>query len=342
MRQVGTLAHENHARKLICYLTSQGIGCKCDVAFEPQNGHMSYQIWIQDEDRIGEAEKIFAEFEKDPTNAKFDALEPEPEQGSSEEGLGSEPPVHRFKSNLTYFFIALCTLVFFYSMLQKLELVKIFGTEKASQMLTPIQAQLMFDLPPGGADVPYWKGGYGWVVAKLKGEDPSSGEGPLFTSIREGQVWRLFTPSILHKDLLHILFNMLWVWYLGRPIEQRIGPFRMLIFTLIAGILTNLLQYLMSGPFFIGYSGIVTALAGFIWMRERIAPWEGYPLTKGTVLFLLFFILAILGLQTVSFFIQVFTTYSFAPNIANTAHIAGAVIGMILGRFRFFAQRIKS
>lgn len=98
----------------------------------------------------------------------------------------------------------------------------------------------------------------------------------------------------------------------------------------------------MSGPFFIGYSGIITALAGFIWMRERLAPWEGYPLNRGTIYFLLFFILAILGLQVAAFFIQVLTTYDFAPNIANTAHISGAVIGALLGRRKFFAQKVHA
>lgn len=339
MRQVGTLSHENHARRFVNYLTQQGIGCKCEVSFEPLNGHMAYQIWIQDEDRIEEAGTLFSEFEKNPSSSKFDAPEPEPEPVPEKEEEIKPQVSHAFKPYFTYFIIALCSMIFLLGILQKMDLAKIVGTEKASEMLTPIQTELMYDLPPGN-DAPYWKGIYGWIVAKIKGE--TFQEGPLFDSIRQGQVWRLFTPCILHKDLLHILFNMLWVWYLGRPIEQRIGFFRLLFFTLVVGILSNTIQYLMSGPFFIGYSGVVTGLAGFIWMRERIAPWEGYPLTKGTILFLLFFIIAIFGLQVVSFFIEVFTKYNFAPNIANAAHIAGAIIGAILARFRFFKQRIKS
>ena len=76
-------------------------------------------------------------------------------------------------------------------------------------------------------------------------------------------------------------------------------------------------------------------------MREREAPWEGYPLNRATILFLLFFIGAIFVLQVVAFLIQIFSSYNFAPNIANTAHIAGAVIGAILAKSRFFAQRVK-
>lgn len=346
MRQIGTLPHENNARRLINYYKKLEIESSCEVVFEPQSSHMNYQIWIKDEDKIDEASQIFAEFEKNPTDSKFDAPEPEPEPIPEpvDDGSVPEKPSHHFHTYLTYFLIALCAFVFFISTLQRIEITK---TKKVEE-ITPIQALLMYDVPErfdnGELDgnSPYWKGLYGWVVAKFKASSPASSEGPLFEKIREGEIWRLFTPCILHKDLLHILFNMLWLWYLGRPIEQRIGPLRVLLFTLVAGVLTNTCQYLMSGPFFIGYSGIVTALAGFIWMREKISPWEGYPLNRGTILFLLFFILAILGLQIAAFLIQVFTSYSFAPNIANTAHVSGLIIGAILGRFGFFAQRIKA
>lgn len=338
MREIGTLAHENEARRFTNFLGTQGIMSRCEVAFEPGTGQMTYQIWVQEEDRLEEAKQAFAEFEKNPSHQKFDAPEPPPQEVEETVALTEEDkPTHRFHSYATYFFIVVCVFAFFISVLQKLE-----QTEEARTMgvLAPIERNWMYDLPSQSS--PYWQGIYGWILAKIKGEPTSTVEGPLFEKIREGQIWRLFTPCLLHKDLLHILFNMLWVWYLGRPIEQRIGPFRMILFTLIAGVGSNTCQYLMGGPFFIGYSGIVTALAGFIWMREKVAPWEGYPLNRSTILFLLIFILAILGLQIVSFFLQIFTSYSFAPNIANTAHIAGALIGALLARGRFFAQRIKS
>jgi GlpG protein len=373
MRVVGTLSHENHARRLAQYLTSQGIGNNCEVSFDSAESHMSYQIWIHDEDKLDAAQSVFVEFQKNPTDPKFDAPIPEPElvPGSEDEDPPSEPRAHRFKPHLTHFLIALCAMMFFLSTLQEIPLRK-EGLSEQSFLMTPLQSKFMYDLPPAyekleaiiekyelaekriqeippeikteiteANNTPYWKGIYAWVASKIKGEDPSSGEGTLFYQIRKGEIWRLITPCVLHKDLLHILFNMLWLWYLGRPIEERIGPFRTLFLTLIAGIGTNTMQYFMSGPFFIGYSGIVTALAGFIWMRERIAPWEGYPLNRATILFLLFFIAAIFAIQIGAFLIQIFSSYNFAPNIANTAHIAGAVIGAMVAKSRFFAQRVK-
>ncbi|PIS02565.1 MAG: hypothetical protein COT85_04580 [Chlamydiae bacterium CG10_big_fil_rev_8_21_14_0_10_42_34] len=372
MRAIGTFPNENHARRFAQYLTHVGIGNNCEGSFAAGTGHMSYQIWIHEEDKLETATNLLNEFLKNPMDSKFDAPIPEPEPVPTDpnEELAEELPPRHFKNFVTNFLIALCCMVYFLNTLQEIPLSK-QGFPEQAFLMTPMQAQFMFDLPPAfaqleeslekfGAQNPqsnqppagllqeiesanqssYWKGAYEWVVNKIDGTDTSLGEGPLFSSIRQGEIWRLFTPVILHRDLLHILFNMLWLWYLGRPIEQRIGPFRMLLFTLIAAIGTNTLQYLMSGPFFIGYSGIVTALAGFIWMREKIAPWEGYPLNKSTVLFLLFFIAAIFALQLVAFFIQVFTTHNFTPNIANTAHIAGVFIGVFLARFKYFAQRV--
>jgi GlpG protein len=332
MRVIGTLSHENDARRLAHYLTSQGIANSCDVSFDAASGGMSYQLWIHEEDKMGAAASAFKEFQKNGRDSKFDAPIPEPAAIESEEAPPPEP--HHYKTYLTLFILALCSFFFFINTLQEIPL------KKERLELTPLQTLFMYDLPPENG--PHWSGIYDFVVHKIKGESTAPGEGPLFIKIRQGEVWRLITPVLLHHDLLHILFNMLWLWYLGRPIEQRIGPLRTLTLSLIAGVGSNTVQYLMSGPFFIGYSGIVTALAGFTWMRERIAPWEGYPLNKATILFLLFFIGAIFALQVVAFCIQIFSTYNFAPNIANSAHIAGALIGAFLARFKFFAQRVKT
>ena len=247
------------------------------------------------------------------------------------------------------------------------------GIAKDSFLMTPIQDLLLYDIPPAfeelekvvekhniGPDqkleelppaikaelsaiekTPFWRGLYDWVLLKIKGKDSSVAEGPMFIKIRKGQVWRFFSPCLLHQNFLHILFNMIWLWTLGRPIEQRIGGFRTLALTLVVGIGSNTVQYLMSGPFFLGYSGIVMGLAGFIWMRERLAPWEGYPLQRTTLIFLIFFVLAIFALQLVSFFLAIFTAIEFSPNIANSAHIAGALFGILLGKLPFFAWKAE-
>lgn len=371
---IGVLDNENSARRLTGYLKRKGIENSCDVSFDATTGHMSYQIWIYEEDQIPSATAAFEEFQTSPSNAEYDVPITEQVDEPTDEIVTEEPPIsivsHRPRPYFTHFMLLLCSLVFFLNSIEEIPLFE-EGLTQQSFLLTPIQAELLYDLPPPVAEIekviqehkvapgqkletlprevkekleavdkmPFWRGFYDWFILKMKTGNPSVAEGPLFIKIREGEVWRLFSPAVLHGNLLHILFNMIWLWVLGRPIEQRIGFSKTLLLTLITGIASNTLQYLMTGPFFVGYSGVVMGLAGFIWMRERVAPWEGYPLNRATILFIVFFIGAIFALQLVSFFVELFTTHSFAPNIANTAHIAGALIGAILGRFPFFAQK---
>ncbi|HSX26111.1 MAG TPA: rhomboid family intramembrane serine protease [Chlamydiales bacterium] len=370
MRMIGTLSNEDQARKLSAFLKRSGVENSCEVSFDSQSGHMSYQMWAHDEDQMELASEIYQRFQKNPNDPEFNVLIPEEVVSIEEERVEIKTP-HRFGTHFTNFMLALCTLIFFLNAMEEIPMRK-EGLSEKSFLITPVQAIFLYDLPPAierlekiiekfkidpnqkledlppeikqelqaAEQVPFWRGAYDVFILKIKGKDPTPAEGPLFERIRKGEVWRLFSPAILHRDLLHILFNMIWLWVLGRPIEQRIGIFKTALLTIAAAIGSNTVQYLISGPFFIGYSGIVMGLAGFIWMRERVAPWEGYPLNRATVLFLLFFIGAMFLLQFAAFFIQVFTTYNFAPNIANAAHIAGAVIGAALGRLNYFSQRV--
>src|SRR5262245_13271086 len=38
--------------------------------------------------------------------------------------------------------------------------------------------------------------------------------------ILDGEVWRLFTSMFLHNDLLHVVFNMLILYFVGRRLED--------------------------------------------------------------------------------------------------------------------------
>ena len=41
-----------------------------------------------------------------------------------------------------------------------------------------------------------------------------------------GQVWRLLSYTFLHAGPLHILFNMLFLWWFGTDVEELYGPAR--------------------------------------------------------------------------------------------------------------------
>jgi GlpG protein len=141
--------------------------------------------------------------------------------------------------------------------------------------------------------------------------------------VRQGQVWRLFTPVFLHFGLLHILFNMLWMRDLGTMLERRLGTLQLLLIVLGIGILSNLAQYQVSGPNFGGMSGVVYGLLGYIWIRGRMDPECGLFLHPSTVMMMLIWLL--IG-------------YTNILPMANTVHTVGLTSGVVWG---FFAARAR-
>jgi GlpG protein len=298
---------------------------------------------------------------------------PEPEQREQRvRGVKIEFHARAHRFPLTNILLALCIVLFFWNGSQQVEIERSKGSLGAALVLTSLQKDLLFDYPYAMQElqlvlqtfptktiktleelppeekaelnaiekIPTWKGFYDLIVHRPTGEAGSIKSIPMFEKIKEGEVWRLVTPIVLHHDFLHILFNMAWLWILGRQIEDRIKRLRMILLIVTIGVVSNVAQYLMSGPFFLGFSGVVIGMAGFIWMRQKIAPWEGYPLQRSTLIFILMFIGAIFVLEFVTFALEVANVISLSPNIANTAHIVGGLVGVLLGRLPLFA-RIK-
>jgi GlpG protein len=193
---------------------------------------------------------------------------------------------------------------------------------------------------------PYWGGAYAATVESLTGRKqipPTALKSQLMCErIREGQVWRLFTPCLLHANILHIVFNMMWVIGIGFGIEQRIHALRYLTLIGITGVVSNFAEYLMSGPFFLGYSGVICGMMGFIASRQRVAPWEQYNLQKAAYSALLFFIFALVAISMIGFIMEVYLAIPFSIGFANTAHVSGLVTGFMLGRMHWFKEQLDS
>ncbi|MDF7626465.1 rhomboid family intramembrane serine protease [Lactobacillaceae bacterium L1_55_11] len=66
--------------------------------------------------------------------------------------------------------------------------------------------------------------------------------GPLITNGH--QYWRLLTPIFLHAGWMHIITNMITLWFIGPVAERDFGPYRFLAIYLGGGVVGNLLSYL--------------------------------------------------------------------------------------------------
>lgn len=139
----------------------------------------------------------------------------------------------------------------------------------------------------------------------------------MFSEILKGEVWRLWSPMLLHFSFIHIFFNLLWIKDLGSALEDQEGIKLMIALTLVYGLLTNVSQYLVVGPRFGGMSGVVFAYLGQIWMRAKFDPEVPYSLPKRDIVFMLgWLVLCMTGV---------------IGAIANVAHAVGLTSGMIVG-----------
>jgi GlpG protein len=135
--------------------------------------------------------------------------------------------------------------------------------------------------------------------------------------VASGQVWRLVTPIFLHFGLLHILFNMWWLYDLGTTIERRLGSVLFALLVVAIAVPSNYAQFLVTGPAFGGMSGVVYGLFGYAWVRGRLEPNSGLYLRPDVAFWMmLWFALCAIGA---------------IGNVANWAHGAGLAAGALLG-----------
>jgi len=148
-------------------------------------------------------------------------------------------------------------------------------------------------------------------------QDLSIATGDSLKEIKAGEVWRLVTPIFLHFGLLHILFNMFWLYDLGTMIERRIGSLRYALMILLIAIPSNYAQFAMTGPAFGGMSGVVFGLFGYAWVRGRLEPTSGLYLRPDIAFWMM------------AWFALCLTPA--IPNVANWAHGVGLGLGAALG-----------
>jgi membrane associated rhomboid family serine protease len=124
------------------------------------------------------------------------------------------------------------------------------------------------------------------------------------------------TAAFLHASVLHIAFNMLALWWLGRPVEEYLGPVRYIALYLVSGLAGSAGALLLSPTAVtVGASGAIFGIMGALLILE----WQATGSFGGNAASLIAINLVI----------------SFAvPGISIGGHIGG-LIGGILATLAF-------
>jgi len=137
------------------------------------------------------------------------------------------------------------------------------------------------------------------------------------------QYWRLLTPMFIHFGWLHIVFNLLWVWEVGRRIELVNNASVLLLVTLVSSLLANLLQYYLSGAsLFGGMSGVVFGYIGYSLVWSRLVPAKSMGLAPGLYIFM--FVYLALGFTGAIDLLGL-------GSLANGVHLGGLIGGLLIG-----------
>lgn len=146
---------------------------------------------------------------------------------------------------------------------------------------------------------------------------------PFEASFKDGfEVWRLITPVFLHFFFLHILFNGLGIWELGRRLEYQIGSINVFISFLAIGVFSNCMNYIFEpNNLFGGLSGVVYGFLGMVWVFYLKSRKMVFYFPKGVYIFALVWLVG--GVLDLFRF--------FGVHMANGAHIAGLICGVALG-----------
>ncbi|MCE5347037.1 MAG: rhomboid family intramembrane serine protease [Bacteroidales bacterium] len=79
---------------------------------------------------------------------------------------------------------------------------------------------------------------------------------PSFLNILLARPWTIITYMFVHKDIWHILFNMLWLYWFGRIFLEYLDQKKLVAVYLLGGI-SGALVYVLSFNIFPAFTGIV-------------------------------------------------------------------------------------
>lgn len=144
---------------------------------------------------------------------------------------------------------------------------------------------------------------------------------PTPANIWDGVYFGLLTSFFPHADLMHLVFNMMWLYQLGCVIEAELTPWAYFLFLVTSCAVSMGCELAFtSGAGSIGASGVVYAMFGLMWAgRSRYASWWSIATRRNLNIFLIWGVFC------------VFATYAGFMAVANIAHASGMLFGLGVG-----------
>jgi membrane associated rhomboid family serine protease/TPR repeat protein len=144
---------------------------------------------------------------------------------------------------------------------------------------------------------------------------------PLFETamIRRGELWRLVTSILPHGGILHLVFNIYWLWIFGTLIEEQFGHLKTAALILLFAVGPNALEFGFSSGG-IGLSGVGYGLFGLLWILSQRDQRFSDAIDRRTI-----------EIFVAWFFICILTTVTGLMPVANIAHGTGAALGVLTG-----------
>ena len=304
MRQIGKLDKEKDAHRFADYLVTREIPAHAE---SDQDG---WAIWVRDEDQLDQAREELENFRRMPDDSRYAGVGRQA-QTIRDENIRRQEEARRKTIEIRRSWKSgqgvarRCPVVF--AMIGISVVVFLLTGGEFNQNNKTFRL-LHFNDP----------------IGSVSGEEREFYDP--WVDVRRGQVWRLITPNFLHGDFLHLIFNMMWLHYLGSQLEDLKGSFRFLWFALgacLVSVLALILVDVDSGGLGGGMSGVVYALFGYVWMRWKFFPEEGFQLTQFTVLLMIVWFFMCFKMQ----------------GVANAAHAFGLGYGIIAGYLPVLFQR---
>jgi GlpG protein len=289
MRQVGdSIVGRRRADRFVAFLGAQGISSELR-----DDGDDSFAVWVIHEDHVAAAAEHYQAYRVAPEAAVFDVVAPPP---SPPPPAKAARPAGRDRSR----FVDVRSEIFAGGNLNRVAVT--IGLIVISALLTLLKMTPRLE---GLLGVFYF----------------SRYVGTSFPEIMHGQIWRLITPVFIHNGPLHLLFNMMWLYQLGGAIEVHEGKRYYAFLLVLLSVIVNCIQYLLIGPNFMGMSGVVYGLLGYVWMMSRYQVGTRYVMETNTVMFMLgWLVICLIGVM--------------GPNVANAEHISGLITGVVWGLLR--------